>query len=92
MNINIDEFYYRMFLHYIFINSEIARIKDKKDYDEKKHLAYELLEICVENRKKIIPYLKYNSFRKKMAFRLLLNPMTSKCTFNYFSKKLFKNS
>ena len=92
LDLNIDEFYYRMFLHYIFINSEIAKIKDKKDYNEKKHLAYELLEICVENRKKIIPYLKYNSFRKRIAFRLLLNPMTSKSTFNYFSKKLLKNS
>ena len=92
LNIDIAEFHYRMFLHYIFINSEIARIKDEKDYNEKKYLAYELLEICVKNRKKIIPYLKYNSFRKRMAFRLLLNPLTSKNTFNYFSKKLFKNS
>jgi len=92
LGINIDEFYYRMFLHYIFINSEVAKIKVKEDYDEKKKLVYELLEICVKNRKNIYPYLKYNTFRKQMAFRLLLNPITSKSAFNYFSKRLFEKN
>lgn len=92
LNVNIDEFYYRMFLHYIFINSEIARIKDLKDYNEKKPLAFELLKFCVKYRKKIYPYLKNHPFRKQVAFRLLLNPLTSKNTFNYFSKRLYKNS
>lgn len=91
LDLQVDEFYYRMFLHYIFINSEVAKIKDKEQYDEKKKLIYELLQICVKNRKSIYPYLKYHTFRKKMAFCLLLNPMTSKLGFNYFSKKLVKS-
>ena len=91
LDVEMDEFYYRMFLHYIFINSEVAKIKSKDDYMEKKKLVYELLEICVSHKKQIVPYLKNHSFRKRVAFRMLLNPLTSKMMFNYFSRKLFNN-
>ena len=50
-NINIKEFYYRMFLHYVYINSEVAKINDMSQYHEKKKLVFELLQICVKNRK-----------------------------------------
>lgn len=92
LNIEIDEFYYRMFLHYIFINSEVAKIKSRNDYEEKRKLVNELLQICVQNRKKIYPYLKNHPLRKQIAFRLLLNPKTSGKTFIYFSNKIFNNN
>ena len=90
LGLSIDKFYFRMFLHYIFINSEVAKIKDKKDYLEKRPQIYELLQKCVNNRKEIKPYLGYYPFRKRLAFSLLLNPMTSKMMFNHFSNRIYK--
>lgn len=92
LGLNIDKFYFRMFLHYIFINSEVAKIKDKKEYFIKRKLVYELLKICVNNREEIKPYLGYYPKKKQLAFKLLLNPMTSKFMFNYFSKRIYKNT
>ena len=91
-NISFDSFYYRMFLHFIFINSEITKIPGKKDYKEKRNLSYELLTICSNNRKKIYPYLKYENSRRKLALRLLLNPLTRKLTFLFISNKNYKKN
>lgn len=89
-NIKFDSFYYRMFLNFIFINSEITKIKTYADYKEKRLLAYELLQICSNNRNKIYPYLKYENTKRKIVLRLLLNPLTSKMTLGYISNKNYK--
>lgn len=89
-NIKFDSFYYRMFLHFIFINSEITKIPTYEDYKEKRNLSYEILQICSNNRKKIYPYLKYENPKRKIVLRLLLNPLTSKMTFLYISNKNYK--
>lgn len=80
---------YRFFLQYVYMNSEIARIADKQIYKKKRKLAYDMLKVLSKRRKKIYPYLKYECFRKRMAYRLLLNPITSRMTFLYFSKRIY---
>ena len=39
-------FYYRVFLKFIRINTYVANLTDKKVYNEKRKLVYELLKIC----------------------------------------------
>lgn len=89
-NIQFDSFYYRMFLHYIFINSEITKIPNYKDYKDKRNLSYKILKICSNNRKKIYPYLKYEKTKRNIILKLLLNPLTRKITFMYISNKNYK--
>lgn len=89
-NITFDSFYYRMFLHYIFINSEITKIPNYQDYKEKRNLSYEILKICSNNRKKIYPYLKYEKGKRNIVLKLLLNPLTRKTIFLYISNKNYK--
>lgn len=88
---NKDMLLYRYFLQYVYMNSEIARIADKKIYKQKRELAFDMLKVLSKNRLTIYPYLKYESSRKKMAYKLLLNPLTSRMTFLYFSKRIYKN-
>ena len=89
-NIHFDSFYYRMFLHYVFINSEITKIPEYQDYLDKRKLSYELLTMCSKKRKQIYPYLKYENNKRKLVFRFLLNPLTRKLTFLYISNKNYK--
>ena len=89
--VSIDAFYYRMFLHYIYINSEVAKIKNKKEYKEKRKLVRQLLKKLCNERKEIYPYLKYETSRKRLAYKLLLNPLTSRMTFLYFSNRIYNN-
>jgi len=86
---NIERFYHRMFLHVIYINSEITKIGNKNDFVEKRKLIYKLLKICSKNRKKIYCFMENDKFKKKVVYRLLLNPMTSKYSFNYISNKMY---
>lgn len=87
---NFTTFYYRMFLHFIFINSEIAKIKKHEDYVDKRKLSYELLMICSKNRKKIYPCLKNENSKKRLIFKMLLNPLTRKRAFLYVTNKNYR--
>lgn len=91
-DINFESFYYRMYLHFIFINSEITKIKNHKDYKEKRKLSYELLKICSKKRKNIYPYLKYEKNKRKIALKLLLNPLTRRLTFLYITNKNYQKN
>ena len=84
-------FYYRMFLKFIRINTYVANINDKKIYIEKRKLIYELLKICSNKRKEIIPFLKYEPKRKQMAYKMMLNPFTSKFIYTYLSNKTYRS-
>lgn len=86
---NKDMLLYRYFLQYVYMNSEIARIADKKIYKQKRELAYDMLKVLSKRRKEIYPYLKYEKSRKRLAYKLLLNPFTSRLTFLYFSNRIY---
>lgn len=88
---NKEMLLYRYFLQYIYMNSEIAKIADKKIYKQKRELAFNMLKVLSKNRSKIYPYLKYETPRKRTAYKLLLNPLTSRIAFLYFSKRIYKN-
>lgn len=91
--ITIDAFYYRMFLHFVYINSEISRINNVTDYKEKREFAYDMLKKLSKMRKQIYPYTKkYETPRKQLAYFLMLNPITSRITFLHFSKKIYKTN
>lgn len=87
---DFNSFYYRMFLHYIFINSEISKIPNYQDFKEKQQLVYKILKICSDNRHKIYPYLKYEKGKRKIILKMLLNPLTRKIVFEYISNKNYK--
>ena len=88
---NKEMLLYRYFLQYIYMNSEIARIADEKIYKQKRELAFDMLKVLSKNRSEIYPYLKYETSRKRTAYKLLLNPLTSRITFLYFSKRIYNN-
>ncbi len=90
-NYKSQYFYYRMFLKFIRINTYVANINDKKIYNEKRKLIYELLKICSNKRKEIIPFLKYEPKRKQMAYKMMLNPLTSKIIYTYLSNKTYRS-
>ena len=83
-------FYYRIFLQCKFVNYEVAKIKDKSVYKEKRNLVYKMYKDCRKYRLNIYEASKNESINQKMVYRLLLNPITSKLTFNYFSNKVWK--
>ena len=88
---NKDMLLYRIFLHFIYMNSEISRINNMDDYKEKRELAYDMLKELSKRRKEIYPYIKkYETPRKRFAYFLMLNPVTSRKTFLHFSKKHYK--
>lgn len=91
LNGNKDMMLYRYFLQYIYINAEIAKIADKSIYNKKRELSYEMLKVLSANRNKIYPYFKYEDSRKRKIYKLLLNPLTSRLTFLYLSKRIYKN-
>lgn len=84
-------FYYRMFLKFIRINIYLAKISDKKVYNKKRRLFEELLKICLKHRNEIKPFLKYETKRTQLAYKLYLNPITSKFIYIYFSNKIYKS-
>lgn len=90
-NYENEYFYYQMFLKSLDCNYGVARIADRNAYNEKCKLMYKFLKRLIKNRKKIIYLInKYEKGRKKVAYKLLLNPLTSKFTFIYFSNKMYK--
>ena len=82
-------FFYRMFFQCVFINSDLAKIKDRKALEEKRELLYEMFKTCSKYRKEISICLKEESFRKRIAYMMLLNPMTSRKMFIHFSDKVW---
>ena len=89
LNGNKDMLLYRYFLQYIYINSEVAKIADKKIYKQKRELVYKMLKVLSTYRKKIYFYFKYESSRKRKIYKLLLNPIFSRLTFLYLSNRIF---
>lgn len=85
-----DLFYYRMFLQCEFVNSEISKIKDRKAYKEKRRLLYSMYKKCRKYKKEIYNCFIYEKRKKVLAYKLLLNPITSKLAFIYFSDKVWK--
>ena len=86
------DFYYRMFLNYFHVTSQIGKIENMDNYKEKAKLIEKTLQVCVKHRKEIKPYLKDNPIRKKIAYKLLLNPMTSHFAYLYFSKRIYNST
>lgn len=84
-------FYYRMFLQCEFVNSELAKIKDKDVYKAKRKFVWEMYKDCRRYRKEITNCIKkYETKKKALAYRLLLNVITAKIAFLYFSNKVWK--
>jgi len=83
-------FYYRMFLQCEFVNSELAKIKDREAYKEKRELLYSMYKECRKYRKQIYSCLIYENKKKALGYRLLLNSVTSRFMFLYFSNKVWK--
>lgn len=90
-NNNSKWFYYRNFLQCEFVNYEIAKIKDKKLYKEKRKLVYNMYKECRKYKKEIYECMMYETFNKKMSYMFLLNPITSKIAFMYFSNKVWRD-
>ena len=81
-----EKLLYLMFLELMFLNSELCRIFGKK-YNKYRYKLYLMLRELVNTRKSILPYVdKYNSGSRKISYHLLLNPVTYKLLFYYFSK------
>lgn len=86
-----EYFYYRMFLKFLRINVYLAKIGDKKVYNEKRKTIYKLLKICLKHRREIKKCLKYENKRKRLAYKLYLIPAFSKYVYIYFSNKIYKS-
>lgn len=91
MNNKNQYFYYRMFLKFLRINIYLANLNDKKIYKEKRKVIYKLLKICSKKRKKIIPFFKFETKRKQLAYKMYLNPLTSKIVYLYLSSKTYRS-
>ncbi|MBO5349928.1 MAG: glycosyltransferase family 2 protein [Clostridia bacterium] len=84
-------FYYRNFLQCEFVNFELAKIKDKKVYKEKRKLLYDMYKECRKYKNEIYECLKTELPKKKVVYKLLLNSLTAKITFLYFSNKVWSD-
>lgn len=85
-----DWFYYRMLLQCEFVNSELGKIADRKDYLAKRKVLWKMYKDCRKYKKQIYNCLRYESKRKRVAHKLLLNCIFGKITFIYFSNKVWK--
>ena len=86
-----EYFYYRIFLKFLRINIYLANLNDIKVYKEKRKIIYKLLKKCSIERKKIMPFLKFETKRKQLAYKMYLNPLTSKITYLYLSNKIYRS-
>lgn len=91
-NIKCNAFYFKMFLKQLEMNASIAQIGDEKEFKEKLKISYSMLERCLKHRNEIINEMNKKPYmgRKGTAYKLLLNPVTSKLIFNYLSNKIYK--
>ncbi|MDO5557059.1 MAG: glycosyltransferase family 2 protein [Clostridia bacterium] len=81
---------FRNFLQCKYVNIEIARIREKDVYNNKKQIIYKMYKKCRKYNKQINKCLLLESNKERLAYRLLLNPITSKIAFEYFSNKIWK--
>ena len=65
-------------------------MKIKKIYKEKRRLLYSMYKKCRKYKKEIYNCFIYEKKKKVLAYKLLLNPITSKLAFIYFSDKVWK--
>ena len=88
-------FYYRMYDQAYFSLSEISKIKEKKDFIEKRKLIYDTFRLCANKSKEIKSVLRgYNiedSKKRKIVNNLLLNKLTCKATFNNLSMRYYND-
>lgn len=90
-----DCFYYKMYMNLHYAIQEIAKIKDRKSYDEKTKMIYELVQLCLSKRKLIKNQIKnkgYLSTKKKTFYTLLLMPIFSKTFYKHYVNKAYLNA
>ena len=87
-----DMFYYRMLLQCEFVNFQVCNIRDRKAFLEKRELVFDMYKSCMKYKKEIKKCFKYESFRRKLVFSLILNPLTSKTILKYISNRVWKRN
>ncbi len=87
-----DLFYYRMMLQCEFVNSQIANIKDRKAFEDKRELLFEMYKTCRKYKNEIKRCLKYETSKRKLVFKMILNPIIGDAVVKYFSDRVWKNA
>lgn len=85
-----EYFYYGVFLEWLHVEQEVAKLNNKKDFLEKRELQYEILRVLGNHKKEIIPLFKYNNLKQKIGYRLLLNKTTSRVFFKFHSNRAWR--
>lgn len=85
-------FYYLIFQEWLNINYKVGKLKDKKDFYEKRELVYNLLEMIREYKKEILSLSSNHSIKEKIAYHLLLNKLSCRKMFIYESNKSWKRN